>query len=109
MTQNVEYSLAEILSNIEKKLDKLDQKFESKFEQLEQKFESKFEQLERKFDKQDEKINGLSNKVSEIKGELTGVNKRLENLEFISRTVGGAIIVTVLLGIAKFLFPSFTV
>jgi murein lipoprotein len=93
----------------ESKFEQLEQKFESKFEQLEQKFESKFEQLERKFDKQDEKINGLSNKVSEIKGELTGVNKRLENLEFISRTVGGAIIVTVLLGIAKFLFPSFTV
>lgn len=98
MTQNIEYSLAEVLARIDNRLDKLDQKIESKFDLLDQ-----------KINKLDDKVDKLSNNFSELKGEMSGINKRLDNLEFIARTVGGAMIVAVLLGIAKFLFPSLSV
>lgn len=93
MTQTVEVSIAEILT-------KLDAKIDAKFDLLDQKIDKKFDSLDGKIDK-------LSVEMAKIDGKLSGIDKRVENLEFIARTVGGGIVVALLLGLAKFLFPNF--
>jgi murein lipoprotein len=97
MTQNIEYSLAEILLKIDNRLDKVEQKIDNLTDKLEQ-----------KIDNLTDNVNNLKIDVAKLDEKIIGVDKRLSNLEFIARTVGGAIIIAVLLGIAKFLFPSFT-
>ena len=73
MTQNIEYSLAEVLGKIDSKLDKLDQKFESKFDQLDQKFESRLDQLSKD-------VNGMKIDIATLKEGQNGVNKRIDDV-----------------------------
>ncbi|MBD2395681.1 DUF4164 family protein [Cyanobacterium aponinum FACHB-4101] len=97
MNQIIEVNIAELLSRLETKIDSLDKKFENKLDKL-----------ENKVDKLDEKIDHLSERMAGVEGKLDGFNKRIENLEFIARTVGGGIIVALLLGLTKILFPNLT-
>ncbi|TRV39034.1 MAG: hypothetical protein EWV71_06215 [Microcystis flos-aquae Mf_QC_C_20070823_S20D] len=41
-----------------------------------------------------------------LKGELTGVNKRLDNLEFTNRTIFVAIVTALMAGLVKLFFPN---
>jgi DNA-binding transcriptional MerR regulator len=70
-----------------------------------------------KLEKIDDKIDQLKDNVNEqflqVKVSLAkleegqnGLSKRLENLEFISRSVISGLILTLLLGLAKLLFPN---
>jgi hypothetical protein len=47
--------------------------------------------------------------LAEVKEGQKGLSKRLDNLEFIARAVGGGVIVALLLGLAKILFPVLTI
>lgn len=78
----------------------------SKFEQVDRKFEKVFDELTSiKVDiatvKSD--VNGLGKRLDETKEALS---KRLDNLEFIARSVIGGILVAVLLGLTKILYPN---
>ncbi|WP_017295782.1 hypothetical protein [Geminocystis herdmanii] len=78
----------------------------SKFEQVDRKFEKVFEELTSiKVDiatvKSD--VNGLGKRLDETKEALS---KRLDNLEFIARSVIGGILVALLLGLSKILYPN---
>ncbi len=71
-----------------------------------------------KIDKIDDKIDKLKDNINEqflqVKVSLAkleegqnGLGKRLENLEFIARSVIGGLILALLLGLTKLLFPNF--
>lgn len=83
MSQIIEVNIADILLRLESKIDKLSD-------------EIKETRLE------------LNSKIDKLDGKVSGLDKRVENLEFIARTVGGGVVVALLLGLAKFLFPTFT-
>jgi predicted nuclease with TOPRIM domain len=83
MSQIIEVNIADILLRLENKIDKLSE-------------EIKETRLE------------LNSKIDKLDGKVSGLDKRVENLEFIARTVGGGVVVALLLGLAKFLFPTFT-
>ncbi len=90
----VTYSIEEILKRIENKLDKSDAKFESKFDNLSK-------DLNQKLDTLSKDVTDLKVGQAELKSEVKGLSKRLDNQEFISRGVLIALIVAILGGLAK--------
>ncbi|MGI0480316.1 hypothetical protein ACN4EE_05950 [Geminocystis sp. CENA526] len=124
MNQVIEVNIADILSRLEIKIDSLDRKFETKIDKLEdkidgleKKFDDKINKLENKIDslerKFDDKFYHLSNEVNAVKvnvakldEKITGVDKRLGNLEFIFRSIAGGIIITLILATARYFFPN---
>jgi murein lipoprotein len=67
------------------------------FKEVNDKIDKSSEQLNGKIDKLSEEVNNLRVDLANIKGELTGVNKRLDNLEFTK----------LMAGLVKLFFPSF--
>jgi prefoldin subunit 5 len=90
MNITIEQDLKEYLDRFEQKIDKLDEKFEQKLDKLEQ-----------KIDKVDEKVDKLSIEMATVKTKLDGLDKRMENQEFLSRGVLIGLIVAILGGFAK--------
>jgi paraquat-inducible protein B len=90
MSITIEQDLKEYLDRFEQKLDKLEQKID--------KLDEKFEQ---KIDKVDEKVDKLSIEMATVKTKLDGLDKRMENQEFLSRGVLIGLIVAILGGFAK--------
>ena len=64
-------------------------------------------QINGKLDKLTENVNEIKVSLARLEEGQNGLSKRLDNLEFISRAVIGGIIVALLAGLAKFLFPNF--
>lgn len=67
---------------------------------------SKFEQVDRKFEQVNDKLNDLRVEIATLKEGQNGINKRLDNLDFIARTVIGGVILALLGGLAKILYPN---
>ncbi len=86
---------------IDRRFEQLEQKFDQKFEQLEQKFDKKFEQLEKKIDQLQEDVNDLRAKQAALTEKVVGLDKRLENQEFVSRGILVGLILAFLAGLAK--------
>jgi exonuclease VII large subunit len=97
MSVTIEQDLKEYLDRFEQKLDKLEQKIDK----IDEKFEQKLDKLEQKIDKLDEKVDKLSIEMATVKTKIDGLDKRMENQEFLSRGVLIGLIVAILGGFAK--------
>jgi peptidoglycan hydrolase CwlO-like protein len=64
-------------------------------------FEQKLDKLEQKIDKVDEKVDKLNIDMATVKTKIDGLDKRMENQEFLSRGVLIGLIVAILGGFAK--------
>ena len=62
-------------------------------------------QINGKLDKLTEDANDIKVSLARLEEGQNGLSKRLDSLEFISRAVIGGIIVALLAGLVKFLFP----
>ncbi len=71
----------------------------SKFESINEKIESKFERVFEEF-------TVVKVEIATLKEGQNGLSKRLDNLEFIARSVIYGILVALLLGLAKILYPN---
>lgn len=67
---------------------------------------SKFEQVDRKFERVFEELTTIKVEIATIKSDVNGLGKRLDNLEFISRSVIYGVLIAFLLGLAKILYPN---
>ena len=65
-----------------------------------------FKEVNNRIDKLSEEVNNLRVDLANIKGELTGMNKRLDNLEFTNRTIFVAIVAALMAGLVKLFFPN---
>jgi murein lipoprotein len=65
-----------------------------------------FKEVNGKIDKLSEEVNDLRVDLANVKGELTGVNKRLDNIEFTNRTIFVAIVAALMAVLLKLFFPS---
>jgi archaellum component FlaC len=74
----------------------------SKFEQVDR----NFEKIDSKFEKVFEEFTAVKVEIATIKSDVNGLGKRLDNLEFIARSVIGGILVALLLGLTKILYPN---
>jgi murein lipoprotein len=76
------------------------------FKEVNGKIDKLSEQVNGKIDKLSEEVNDLRVDLANVKGELTGVNKRLDNIEFTNRTIFVAIVPALMAGLVKLFFPS---
>ncbi|MBF2055999.1 MAG: hypothetical protein IGQ45_02010 [Cyanobacterium sp. T60_A2020_053] len=89
--------------------DLINSKFEqinSKFEQINSKFEQVNEKIETRYQLLDSKLNDIKIEIATIKEGQNGLGKRLDNLDFIARSVIGGIILALLIGLTKLLYPD---
>ncbi|MFM6221797.1 MAG: hypothetical protein ACKPDM_15845 [Dolichospermum sp.] len=111
MTTNpptVTYTLEEILS-------RLDQKIEKQFAEVNQKMDKQFAEVNKKLETIDTRLNKLEIGQAELSGEIktleekvSGIDKRLDNQEFINRGVLVAVIIALISGVVKLFgfFPT---
>ena len=76
------------------------------FKEVNGKIDKLSEQVNGKIDKLSEEVNDLRVDLANVKGELTGVNKRLDNIEFTNCTIFVAIVAALMAGLVKLFFPS---
>ena len=86
----------------ENDLKELKDLINSKFEQVDR----NFEKIESKFERVFEEFTAVKVEIATIKSDVNGLGKRLDNLEFIARSVIYGILVALLLGLAKILYPN---
>jgi polyhydroxyalkanoate synthesis regulator phasin len=78
----------------------------SKFEQVDRKFEQVNEKIDSKFEKVFEEFTAVKVEIATIKSDVNGLGKRLDNLEFIARSMIIGILVTLVSAVIKFLYPN---
>jgi len=120
------YTLEEILSRLDQKIEKqfteVNQKMDRQFAEVNQKMDRHFTEVNQKFtevNKKLETIDGRLNKLeigpAELSGEIktleekvSGIDKRLDNQEFINRGVLVAVIIALISGVVKLFgfFPT---
>jgi chromosome segregation ATPase len=131
------YTLEEILSRLDQKIEKqfteVNQKMDRQFTEVNQKMDRQFTEVNQKFtevnqkmdrqfaevNKKLETIDGRLNKLeigqAELSGEIktleekvSGIDKRLDNQEFINRGVLVAVIIALISGVVKLFgfFPT---
>ena len=102
------YTLEEILS-------RLDQKIEKQFTEVNQKMDRQFAEVNQKLETIDSRLNKLEIGQAELSGEIKtleekviGIDKRLDNQEFINRGVLVAVIIALISGVVKLFgfFPT---
>jgi predicted nuclease with TOPRIM domain len=113
------YTLEEILSRLDQKIEKqfteVNQKMDRQFTEVNQKMEKQFAQVNQKLEIIDGRLNKLEIGQAELSGEIKtleekviGIDKRLDNQEFINRGVLVAVIIALISGVVKLFgfFPT---
>lgn len=85
-------------------------RLENKIDAISTQVQTEVHRLENKMDKLSEDVNDIKTSVAKLDENQNGLNKRLENVEFINRSIFASILVgivlTVVAGITKLLFPN---
>jgi len=79
---------------------------DNEIKELKDFIKEQFKKVNGKIDKLSEEVNDLRVDLANVKGKLTGVNKRLDNIEFTHRTIFVAIVAALMAGLVKLFFPS---
>jgi predicted nuclease with TOPRIM domain len=108
----VSYTLEDVLDRFEQKMDRqfaeVNQKMDRQFAEVNQKMDRQFAEVNKQFVEVNQKLNKLEIGQVELSGEIktldekvSGIDKRLDNQEFINRGVLVALIVALIGGAAK--------
>ncbi|MFM6473070.1 MAG: hypothetical protein ACKPGH_06110 [Dolichospermum sp.] len=120
------YTLEEILSRLDQKIEKqfaeVNQKMDKQFAEVNQKMDKQFAEVNQKFSEVNKKLETIDTRLNkleigqaELSGEIKtleekviGIDKRLDNQEFINRGVLVAVIIALISGVVKLFgfFPS---
>ncbi|MFO5491478.1 MAG: hypothetical protein ACLBM6_02795 [Cuspidothrix sp.] len=113
------YTLEEILSRLDQKIEKqfteVNQKIDRQFAEVNQKMEKQSAEVNKKLEIIDGRLNKLEIGQAELSGEIKtleekviGIDKRLDNQEFINRGVLVAVIIALISGVVKLFgfFPT---
>ena len=93
-TPTLTYSLEEVLTRFEQKMDR-------QFAEVNQKMDRQFAEVNQKLEKIDERLNKLEIGQAELSEKVSGIDKRIDNQEFINRGILVAVIVALIAGAAK--------
>ncbi|MEI6446156.1 MAG: hypothetical protein WCO29_24270, partial [Nostocales cyanobacterium ELA583] len=100
---------------IEKQFTEVNQKMDRQFAEVNQKMEKQFTEVNKKLEIIDGRLNKLEIGQAELSGEIKtleekviGIDKRLDNQEFINRGVLVAVIIALISGVVKLFgfFPT---
>ena len=115
----VSYTLEDVLDRFEQKMDRqfaevnkqfaeVNQKMDRQFAEVNQKMDRQFTEVNKQFVEVNQKLNKLEIGQVELSGEIktldekvSGIDKRLDNQEFLNRGVLVALIVALIGGAAK--------
>jgi predicted nuclease with TOPRIM domain len=108
----VSYTLEDVLDRFEQKMDKqfaeVNQKMDRQFAEVNKQFAEVNQKMDRQFVEVNQKLNKLEIGQVELSGEIktldekvSGIDKRLDNQEFLNRGVLVALIVALIGGAAK--------
>lgn len=85
--ETVTYSLEAVLTRIESKIDSFEKRVNEKFDKVDERFDSfekrvneRFDKVDERFDKVDERLTKLEIGQAEIKAEVSGLQKRTDDL-----------------------------
>ncbi len=106
MSTVTDNDLRELKDLINSKFEQVDRKIEQGNEKIENKFEQVNEKIENKFEKVFEEFTTVKVEIATIKSDVNGLGKRLDNLEFIARSMIIGVLVALLSGLIKFLYPN---
>ena len=122
VNQKMDRQFAEVNQKMDRQFAEVNQKMDRQFAEVNQKMDRQFTEVNQKFtevNKKLETIDGRLNKLEigqvELSGEIktleekvSGIDKRLDNQEFINRGVLVAVIIALISGVVKLfgLFPS---
>jgi chromosome segregation ATPase len=104
----VSYTLEDVLDRFEQKMDRQFAEVNKQFTEVNQKMDRQFAEVNKQFVEVNQKLNKLEIGQVELSGEIktleekvSGIDKRLDNQEFINRGVLVALIVALIGGAAK--------
>jgi chromosome segregation ATPase len=122
LDQKIEKQFAEVNQKMDRQFAEVNQKMDRQFAEVNQKMDRQFTEVNQKFtevNKKLETIDGRLNKLEigqvELSGEIktleekvSGIDKRLDNQEFINRGVLVAVIIALISGVVKLFgfFPT---
>jgi transketolase len=133
LDQKIEKQFAEVNQKMDKQFAEVNQKMDKQFAEVNQKMDKQFAEVNQKMDKQfaevnqkftevnkkletiDSRLNKLEVGQAELSGEIKtleekviGIDKRLDNQEFINRGVLVAVIIALISGVVKLFgfFPT---
>jgi uncharacterized phage infection (PIP) family protein YhgE len=117
MSTVTDNDLRELKDLINSKFEQIDRKFEQVNEKIDSRFEQVNEKIDSRFEQVNDKLNDMRVEIATIKEGLSsvnkriddtnlGTNKRLDNLDFLARTVIGGIALALLAGLTKILYPN---
>ena len=124
--ETVTYSLEAVLTRIESKIDSLEKRMDEKIDSLEKRMDGRFDKVDERFDKVDERFDKVEDRLTkveigqaelkaELKGDIKVLDEKIEGLtvrvayqEFTNRGILIALVVAVLGGAAKLFgfFPN---
>ncbi|MEM9215857.1 MAG: Bdr protein [Cyanobacteria bacterium P01_F01_bin.150] len=103
MSEPTNQDLKDLILAMDKRIMEMDQRIELRFASIERSMEVQFTELKGDIQRLDTKIDGVQAKLDT---RLDGLEKRLSNEEIISRSVVGALLISVTTGLVKLLFFS---
>ena len=118
LDQKIEKQFAEVNQKMDRQFAEVNQKMDRQFAEVNQKFaevNQKFTEVNRKLETIDGRLNKLEIGQTELSGEIktleekvSGIDKRLDNQEFINRGVLVAVIIALISGVVKLFgfFPT---
>jgi hypothetical protein len=117
--ETVTYSLEAVLTRIESKIDSLEKRMDEKIDSLEKRMDERFDKVDERFDKVEDRLTkveiGQAELKAELKGDIKVLDEKIEGLttrvgyqEFTNRGILIALVVAVLGGAAKLFgfFPN---
>jgi len=100
MTTTVENETKDVLNRLDQHLNTIATQLDHLSHQV--------EKLDHRLERVENDLTTIKVSQAEIKGEMTGINKRLDNAEFINRTIFASIVIAITVGLVKTLglFPN---
>ncbi len=115
VNQKVDRQFAEVNQKMDKQFAEVNQKMDRQFAEVNQKMDRQFAEVNKKLEIIDGRLNKLEIGQAELSGEIKtleekviGIDKRLDNQEFINRGVLVAVIIALISGVVKLFgfFPT---
>jgi len=104
--QRIDKQFAEVNQKMDKQFAEVNQKMDKQFAEVNQKMDKQFAEVNQKMDKQFAEVNQKLNKLEvnqvELSTKVSGIDKRLDNQEFINRSVLVAVILALVGAAARF-------
>jgi transketolase len=115
VNQKVDRQFAEVNQKMDRQFAEVNQKMDRQFAEVNQKMDRQFAEVNKKLEIIDGRLNKLEIGQAELSGEIKtleekviGIDKRLDNQEFINRGVLVAVIIALISGVVKLFgfFPT---